>query len=266
MRTSQKSSTWWPSSVPIVALGLPIADTFLAIVRRVIAGRPILGGSATHPPPAAGYGPEPPQGCVHPVRSQHSSRRGSAAAHPCQQQGGHPHPGSHEPARHLGLEKLAKRPTLPDAEIRTAADAGCRLRSGWPRRRTTASVAGAPSHGACLGISACGVAGAASRRDTIIRSTSPNGDIPLASWEVAATDVVLIRMDYCRSAGVLDASAIEPLKERWSRPGRRYGQVEEDNNTRGDGAGLTMAGRAACGRTHLLARHRRARRMELDLK
>ena len=48
MRTSQKSSTAVAILVPIVALGLPIADTLLAMLRRALAGRPMFSADREH--------------------------------------------------------------------------------------------------------------------------------------------------------------------------------------------------------------------------
>lgn len=48
VQTSQKSSTTVAILVPIVALGVPIADTFLAIIRRAIRRRPIFGADRAH--------------------------------------------------------------------------------------------------------------------------------------------------------------------------------------------------------------------------
>jgi len=39
LRTSHKSSTTWALLVPVVALGLPIADTLLAFIRRALRGQ-----------------------------------------------------------------------------------------------------------------------------------------------------------------------------------------------------------------------------------
>src|SRR5262249_6061331 len=46
--TSQKSSTAVAILVPIVALGLPIADTLLALLRRAAWGRPIFAADREH--------------------------------------------------------------------------------------------------------------------------------------------------------------------------------------------------------------------------
>ena len=46
--TNQKSSTAVAILVPIVALGLPIADTLLAMLRRAAAGRPIFAADREH--------------------------------------------------------------------------------------------------------------------------------------------------------------------------------------------------------------------------
>ena len=48
MRTSQKSSTAVAILVPILALGLPIADTLLAMLRRALAGRPMFSADRQH--------------------------------------------------------------------------------------------------------------------------------------------------------------------------------------------------------------------------
>jgi len=48
LRTSQKSSTAVAILVPIVALGLPIADTLLAMLRRTLAGRPMFSADRDH--------------------------------------------------------------------------------------------------------------------------------------------------------------------------------------------------------------------------
>ena len=46
--TNQKSSTAVAIIVPVVALGLPIADTLLAIVRRALRGRPLFSADKEH--------------------------------------------------------------------------------------------------------------------------------------------------------------------------------------------------------------------------
>ena len=46
--TNQKSSTAVAIVVPVVALGLPIADTLLAIVRRALRGRPLFSADREH--------------------------------------------------------------------------------------------------------------------------------------------------------------------------------------------------------------------------
>lgn len=48
IKTSTKSGTAIAMLVPIVALGLPIVDTLLAIVRRTILGRPIFSADKEH--------------------------------------------------------------------------------------------------------------------------------------------------------------------------------------------------------------------------
>jgi UDP-GlcNAc:undecaprenyl-phosphate GlcNAc-1-phosphate transferase len=48
IRTSQKSSTAVAILVPIVGLGLPIADTLAAIVRRAMSGRPLFRADKEH--------------------------------------------------------------------------------------------------------------------------------------------------------------------------------------------------------------------------
>jgi UDP-GlcNAc:undecaprenyl-phosphate GlcNAc-1-phosphate transferase len=48
VQTSQKSSTAVAILVPIVALGVPIADTFLAMVRRAMHRRPIFSADRAH--------------------------------------------------------------------------------------------------------------------------------------------------------------------------------------------------------------------------
>jgi UDP-GlcNAc:undecaprenyl-phosphate GlcNAc-1-phosphate transferase len=46
--TNQKSSTAVSILVPLVALGLPIADTLLAILRRALRGRPLFSADKEH--------------------------------------------------------------------------------------------------------------------------------------------------------------------------------------------------------------------------
>ena len=243
MRTSQKSSTVVAILVPIVALGLPIADTFLAIVRRVIAGRPIFSADRQHihhrlldmglshrKAVFTLYGASILLGVVALLLTLANNREATLILV------------ATSLLAYLGLKKLGYRPTLPDAEIETAADAQAAALVGlaqasderrlWRELRATAR---------CLGISALRLSlEEQADGDTIIRLTKPNGNVPWHRVEVAATDVVLIRMDYCRSAGVLDASAIEPLKEALvAACARLYApEVEEDSNTRGDGAAL----------------------------
>jgi UDP-GlcNAc:undecaprenyl-phosphate GlcNAc-1-phosphate transferase len=48
IQTSQKSSTAVAILVPIVALGLPIADTLLAMIRRVVHHRPMFSADRAH--------------------------------------------------------------------------------------------------------------------------------------------------------------------------------------------------------------------------
>jgi UDP-GlcNAc:undecaprenyl-phosphate GlcNAc-1-phosphate transferase len=48
IQTSQKSSTTVAILVPIVALGLPITDTLLAMLRRTLRGRPVFSADRAH--------------------------------------------------------------------------------------------------------------------------------------------------------------------------------------------------------------------------
>src|SRR5690606_16416090 len=48
LKTSTKSGTAVAMVVPIIALGLPIMDTLLAVLRRSIAGRPIFSADKEH--------------------------------------------------------------------------------------------------------------------------------------------------------------------------------------------------------------------------
>jgi UDP-GlcNAc:undecaprenyl-phosphate GlcNAc-1-phosphate transferase len=48
IQTNQKSSTTVAILVPVVALGLPIADTLLAMLRRAISGRPMFSADRAH--------------------------------------------------------------------------------------------------------------------------------------------------------------------------------------------------------------------------
>jgi hypothetical protein len=48
IQTSQKSSTAVAILVPIVALGLPIADTLLAMIRRAVRHRPMFSADRAH--------------------------------------------------------------------------------------------------------------------------------------------------------------------------------------------------------------------------
>jgi len=48
IRGSQKSTTALAIAVPLVALGLPVVDTGLAIVRRFVSGKPIFSADKRH--------------------------------------------------------------------------------------------------------------------------------------------------------------------------------------------------------------------------
>ncbi|MBZ5536097.1 MAG: undecaprenyl/decaprenyl-phosphate alpha-N-acetylglucosaminyl 1-phosphate transferase [Acidobacteriia bacterium] len=48
IRNSQKSPTAFAIAVPIVAFGLPVVDTAMAIIRRYVSGRPIFSGDRKH--------------------------------------------------------------------------------------------------------------------------------------------------------------------------------------------------------------------------
>ena len=48
IRSNQKSSTAVALIIPIVVLGLPIADTLLAMLRRAIRGRPVFSADREH--------------------------------------------------------------------------------------------------------------------------------------------------------------------------------------------------------------------------
>jgi UDP-GlcNAc:undecaprenyl-phosphate GlcNAc-1-phosphate transferase len=48
MKTSQKSGTAVALLVPVIALGLPIMDTLLAMVRRTLFGRPVFAADKEH--------------------------------------------------------------------------------------------------------------------------------------------------------------------------------------------------------------------------
>jgi len=234
MRTSQKSSTVVAILVPIVALGVPIADTFLAIIRRALAGRPIFSADRQHihhrlldmglsqrKAVFTLYGASILLGVVALLLTLANSRETTLILV------------ATSLLAYLGFKKLGYRPTLSDAEIETAADAQAAALAGlaqasderrlWRELRATAR---------CLGISALRLSlEEQPDGDTITRSTKPNGNVPWHRVEVAATDVVLIRMDYCRSAGVLDACAIEPLKQALvAACARLYApEVEEDS-------------------------------------
>jgi UDP-GlcNAc:undecaprenyl-phosphate/decaprenyl-phosphate GlcNAc-1-phosphate transferase len=45
---SQKAPTMVAVAIPVVALGLPILDVFLAVVRRFLGGKPLFGGDRQH--------------------------------------------------------------------------------------------------------------------------------------------------------------------------------------------------------------------------
>ena len=48
IESSQKSTTAFAIAVPIVALGLPLLDTVISVVRRFLSGKPILTGDRRH--------------------------------------------------------------------------------------------------------------------------------------------------------------------------------------------------------------------------
>jgi UDP-GlcNAc:undecaprenyl-phosphate GlcNAc-1-phosphate transferase len=215
MRTSQKSSTVVAILVPIVALGLPIADTFLAIVRRAIAGRPIFSADRQHihhrlldlglsqrKAVTVLYGASILLGVVALLLTLANSTETTLIL------------AATSLLAYLGFKRLGYRPTLRDAGAQSPADAQAACaglaqaadeRHLWRELRATAE---------CLGITALRLSlEEQAEGDTTTWSTKPNGSGPWHRVEVAATDVVLMKIEYCRRAGVLDARTVEPLKQ-----------------------------------------------------
>jgi UDP-GlcNAc:undecaprenyl-phosphate GlcNAc-1-phosphate transferase len=212
MQTGQKSSTVVAILVPIVALGLPIADTFLAILRRTIAGRPIFSADRGHihhrlldlglsqrKAVLTLYGASILLGVVALLLTlANSTETALILAATCL-------------LGYLGFKKLGYRPTLGAAGARTAAKATCAglARASdeqhlWRELRTTAQW---------LGMTAVRLSlEAQPEGDTITRSTKADGGGPWHCMEVAAGTVQL-RVGYQRGAGALDAREAEGLKQ-----------------------------------------------------
>ena len=214
MQTSQKSSTVVAILVPIVALGLPIADTFLAILRRAIAGRPIFSADRQHihhrlldlglsqrKAVVTLYGASILLGVVALLLTLANSTETTLIL------------AATSLLVFLGFKRLGYRIALRDASAlpaeAEAAYAGLAQASDerhlWRELRAAAQ---------CLGITALRLSlEEQADGDTITRSTKPNGSGPWHRVQVAATDAVLMKIEYCRKDGVLDARMIEPLKE-----------------------------------------------------
>jgi UDP-GlcNAc:undecaprenyl-phosphate GlcNAc-1-phosphate transferase len=231
MQTSQKSSTVVAILVPIVALGLPIADTFLAIIRRTIAGRPIFSADRGHihhrlldlglsqrKAVLVLYGASILLGVVALLLTLANSRETALILAATGLLG------------YLGFKKLGRRPAPGAAGAPADAQAACAglarapdERHLWRELRTAAQFLGITALRLSLEEQAEG--------DTITRSTKDNGSGPWHCMEVAA-GAVLLRMDYRRGAGALDARAAEGLKQALAAAcARLYGpEVEAGGN------------------------------------
>jgi UDP-GlcNAc:undecaprenyl-phosphate GlcNAc-1-phosphate transferase len=81
IQTSQKSSTAVAILVPIVALGLPIADTLLAMIRRAVRHRPMFSADRAHiHHKLIDLGLTQKQAVLIALRRQHPARRHGPAA------------------------------------------------------------------------------------------------------------------------------------------------------------------------------------------
>jgi len=222
MRTSQKSSTVVAILVPIVTLGLPIADTALAMLRRALSGRPMFSADRKH---------------IHHrlLDLGFSQRRAvltlySAAALLGAMAVALAFSSSFESVlilvamgllAGLGVKKLShqRRPRDSgihpfDGGMRPVADdirAICASlsqvadeRALWRDLRAATERLGITAMRLSLESQVSG--------DTITVSTRPNGVGGWHNLEVAGK-VVVGRMDYCRGPGELDPTTIDCLKE-----------------------------------------------------
>jgi UDP-GlcNAc:undecaprenyl-phosphate GlcNAc-1-phosphate transferase len=247
MQTSQKSSTVVAILVPIVALGLPIADTFLAILRRTIAGRPIFSADRQHihhrlldmglsqrKAVFTLYGASIILGVVALLLTLANSAETALILAATGLLG------------YLGFKRLGYRPAWRHAGAQPPADAQVAYaglahasdeRHLWRELRATSESLGITALRLSLEEQVDG--------DTITRSTRPNGNGPWHSVEVAPTDAVLMRMDYCRRAGELDARTIEPLKQALAAAcARLFGPEAEGRGEQASG-GIVSSARIA---------------------
>jgi UDP-GlcNAc:undecaprenyl-phosphate GlcNAc-1-phosphate transferase len=214
MRTSQKSSTVVAILVPIVALGLPIADTLLAILRRAIAGRPIFSadrGHIHHRLLDVGlsqrkavfvlYGASILLGVVALLLTLANSTETALIL------------AATGLLAYLGVKKLGHQPTLgaawapPPGDAQAACARLARTSDEWHlwrELRTTSQL---------LGIAALRLSlEEQPEGDMTTKSTKDSGSGPWHCVEVAA-GAVHLRIDYQRGAGALDARTAEGIKQ-----------------------------------------------------
>jgi UDP-GlcNAc:undecaprenyl-phosphate GlcNAc-1-phosphate transferase len=216
MRTSQKSSTAVAILVPIVALGLPIADTLLAMLRRALAGRPMFSADREHihhrlldlglsqrRAVITLYGAAALLGAMAVILTLSDSVESILILIAIGLLG------------YLAFRKLRHGTMSRDQSAQPVVDghAACadlaeapderRLRQGL---RLAAKDLGIGQVRLVVEVQEDG--------DTITMSTRPNGqdDIPWYGLEVA-TGPILAKMEYRRGQGELDAATVESLKQ-----------------------------------------------------
>jgi UDP-GlcNAc:undecaprenyl-phosphate GlcNAc-1-phosphate transferase len=237
MRTSQKSSTAVAILVPIVALGLPIADTLLAMVRRALAGRPMFSADREHihhrlldlglsqrKAVITLYGAAVLLGATAVVLTLSNSVESVMILVAIGLLG------------YLAFRKLRHRHALVDMGAQPAVDgqAACvGLAQAPDERHLRQALRIAAKY---LGISQVRlVLEVQEDGDIITMSTRPCGqdDITWYGLEVA-TGPILARMEYCREQGELDAREVAPLQQALTAAcSRLYGP---DVTARGQGA------------------------------
>jgi UDP-GlcNAc:undecaprenyl-phosphate GlcNAc-1-phosphate transferase len=216
MRTSQKSSTAVAILVPVVALGLPIADTLLAMLRRALAGRPMFSADREHihhrlldlglsqrRAVIILYGAAALMGAMAVVLTLSNSVESVLIL------------GAIGLLGYLASRRLRHRASPRDVDAPAAVDgqAACAGLAQAPDERHLRQELRLAAKQ--LGISQVRlVLEVQEDGDIITMSTRPNGqrEVPWHSLE-AATGPILARMEYRREQGELDARAIECLKQ-----------------------------------------------------
>jgi UDP-GlcNAc:undecaprenyl-phosphate GlcNAc-1-phosphate transferase len=237
MRTSQKASTAVAILVPVVALGLPIADTLLAMLRRALAGRPMFSADREHihhrlldlglsqrRAVITLYGAAVLLGAMAVILTLSNSVESLLVLVATGLLG------------YLAFRRLRQGSLPREGDAQTQGRAACAgLAEASDERRLRQGLRLAAKD---LGIGQVRlVVEVQEDGDTITMSTRSDGsdDIPWYSLE-AATGPVLARVEYRRGQGELDAAAVDCLKQALTAAcARLYGPNANANGRRAMG-------------------------------